>query len=570
MAVNFSRFSSLALFRDCLFSGICATLGFAFSTVVVAAPGQLDQLYGTKGTIDYSVGTGASRGNAFAVSPQGALYSLSACFSGSARQHCIEKWLSPGERDVTYGTGGVVMVSTQARIIDQAELHATPDGLIIVAGCLSTGSVPYPCIVRLGYDGVQWTVFQDGGVPGQHPALENVNIGQGSLVSSSGDVYVPVWCATPPCLLKWHSDGQFVAGFQVSSIAEFYVTGAIAELVNGQLMVTGWCRAAPPATYSVELCASKVNPISGTVDANYGASGIRRFGAYSNSSSSTRAALRADGSLYVASSGFANNVYVVKLGSGGEPVGSFGTSSVALNYTPTTNVSVRDVLIDPQGRPIVFATCNAISPPSTIWIKWCVLRWTEDGISDYQFGANGSAQAFFPHPIAPNMDSDVQTAGGLIIDGDNRLVLLGGCTRGFGSSAEKVCLARLKGGPYNPLSCALNADANQTIDSTTDALLLTRYLLGLRGDALTNGALGQNPTRTGQALETYLASLDLDVDGDGQLLATTDGLLLIRAMLGLTGDALTQGATNAAHPNVRNAQQILSWIESTHGVACLP
>ena len=50
----------------------------------------------------------------------------------------------------------------------------------------------------------------------------------------------------------------------------------------------------------------------------------------------------------------------------------------------------------------------------------------------------------------------------------------------------------------------------------------------------------------------------------------TDGLLMLRAMLGLTGTALTQGATNAAHPNVRNAQQILTWIENTHGVACLP
>ena len=105
--------------------------------------------------------------------------------------------------------------------------------------------------------------------------------------------------------------------------------------------------------------------------------------------------------------------------------------------------------------------------------------------------------------------------------------------------------------------------------ATSDALLITRYLLGIRGDALGTSALGLYPTRTGQALETYLASLDLDADGDGQSLATTDGLLLLRAMLGLTGDALTQGATNAAHPNVRNAQQILSWIESTHGVACL-
>ncbi len=131
-------------------------------------------------------------------------------------------------------------------------------------------------------------------------------------------------------------------------------------------------------------------------------------------------------------------------------------------------------------------------------------------------------------------------------------------------------MIRLKGGPYSPLTCALNADANQTIDPATDALLLTRYLLGYRGEALTTGALGKNPTRTGQALEDYLASLNLDVDGDGQALAMTDGLLMLRAMLGLTGDALTQGATNASHPNVRNAQQILTWIENTHGVACLP
>ena len=103
-----------------------------------------------------------------------------------------------------------------------------------------------------------------------------------------------------------------------------------------------------------------------------------------------------------------------------------------------------------------------------------------------------------------------------------------------------------------------------------DALLISRYLLGFRGTALTNGAVGPNPTRTGQALEDYLGALNLDVDGDGAALATTDGLLLLRAMLGLTGTALTQGATNVAHPNVRNAQQILTWIEDTHGVACLP
>jgi hypothetical protein len=53
----------------------------------------------------------------------------------------------------------------------------------------------------------------------------------------------------------------------------------------------------------------------------------------------------------------------------------------------------------------------------------------------------------------------------------------------------------------------------------------------------------------------------------------TDGLLILRATLGLSGDALTVGAMgkpSAAYPTLRNAQQILQWIETTHGVACLP
>ena len=125
------------------------------------------------------------------------------------------------------------------------------------------------------------------------------------------------------------------------------------------------------------------------------------------------------------------------------------------------------------------------------------------------------------------------------------------------------------GGERDVASCALNVDANNFIESSTDALIIVRYLLGYRGNALTNGALGTSPSRTGQALESYLASLNLDADGDGQVSAMTDGLLILRAMLGLSGNALTTGAVNTSHPSARNAQQILTCIESTHGVACL-
>ena len=200
--------------------------------------------------------------------------------------------------------------------------------------------------------------------------------------------------------------------------------------------------------------------------------------------------------------------------------------------------------------------CGLLSG-SSVTPRFCTVAIDASGQLVHSFANNGkSIVSFFGVPT-------------VVMSAFNEKTVVAGDCPGPGT-ARNLCMIRLNGGPYNPLTCALNADANQAIDTATDSLLLTRYLLGLRGDAHTTGALGQNPTRTGQALENHLASLNLDADGDGQSLAMTDGLLILRAMLGLTGDALTAGAVNTAHPNARNAQQILTWIESTHGVACLP
>ena len=40
----------------------------------------------------------------------------------------------------------------------------------------------------------------------------------------------------------------------------------------------------------------------------------------------------------------------------------------------------------------------------------------------------------------------------------------------------------------------------------------------------------------------------LDIDGDGQVLATTDGLMLLRVALGITGDAVVANATAPGAP----------------------
>ena len=103
-------------------------------------------------------------------------------------------------------------------------------------------------------------------------------------------------------------------------------------------------------------------------------------------------------------------------------------------------------------------------------------------------------------------------------------------------------------------SCNLDIDGDGLL-TVTDALIATRYLLGLRGAALAQGisfdACATNTSVAGlnnaaTALATGATPSPLDIDGDGAARATTDGALLIRAMFGLTGTAATAGVTAPA------------------------
>lgn len=94
--------------------------------------------------------------------------------------------------------------------------------------------------------------------------------------------------------------------------------------------------------------------------------------------------------------------------------------------------------------------------------------------------------------------------------------------------------------------CVIDIDGNQTISATTDGLMLLRAMLGLTGTAVTTGATITGAPRTSwEQIAPYVHLAALNLDGSGNTSAATDGVLLLRAMFGLTGTAVTNGiATN--------------------------
>lgn len=118
-------------------------------------------------------------------------------------------------------------------------------------------------------------------------------------------------------------------------------------------------------------------------------------------------------------------------------------------------------------------------------------------------------------------------------------------------------------------SCALDVSGDAVVSSTSDGVLILRYLLGFRGAALTQGVSGIGAGVNAATIELTISGLNLDADGDGAMLPTTDGLLLVRALLHLTDNALISGARNTGYAGVRSAAQVLQWITNTHGASCL-
>ena len=115
--------------------------------------------------------------------------------------------------------------------------------------------------------------------------------------------------------------------------------------------------------------------------------------------------------------------------------------------------------------------------------------------------------------------------------------------------------------------CILDLDGNGNIDALTDGLMLIRMLFGLTGNAVTNGAIGANATRMTYAAILPIVNLPLlDIDQNGATDALTDGLMVLRAMFGLTGGAVLNNALGA-NANRATWPAIRAYVNATCGTA---
>jgi RHS repeat-associated protein len=203
----------------------------------------------------------------------------------------------------------------------------------------------------------------------------------------------------------------------------------------------------------------------------------------------------------------------------------------------------------------VFATANAFAVDATLTV---VRAGSGSGAVTSNAGAINCGATC----------SDTYTTGTLIVltaapaAGNQFTGWLGPCT-GKGACQFALNGATTAVATFAPAALGvpdLDIDGTDTFDALTDGLLVIRYLFGLTGPSLINNAVGQGASRgTEPQITGYLNDIRplLDIDGNGQVDALTDGLLIIRYLFGLRGSSLInnavgQGATRITAPDLED------------------
>ena len=118
--------------------------------------------------------------------------------------------------------------------------------------------------------------------------------------------------------------------------------------------------------------------------------------------------------------------------------------------------------------------------------------------------------------------------------------------------------------PSKVTASEYDIDGNGEEDALTDGLLFLRHEFGLTGTTLTTGALASDATANNpESIANYIdqRTTVFDLDGNGSTDALTDGLLLLRHLFGLSGDAMTNGVIGLDATRI-NYEQIKSHIDT--------
>jgi len=441
----------------------------------------------------------------------------------------------PGTLDATWSGDGKVFVpvSSQPTLPGNDVFGASarqPDGKILLSGtCKGPGAstADQGCLLRLNSDGSVDSSFNTTGYV--HGTIAGITVrGEALLLQPDGRIVLSGGCGFSFCAARFLGNGALDTTFGANGIRQVSFSGVVAgfsgaaQQSDGRMVFGGYCSA-------TDFCAIRLTR-DGNLDPTFGTgSGYRVHNLTAGNEFIRHLAVDSDGVITAA--GQCNSLAcVVRLTATGALDASFNGNGLRTGAC-AASTDFYGFARQPDGRYLVAGTALVSGQVSA-----CMTRLNADGSTDNSF-ASGLLTTRFGGTNTQVRD--------LVLQPDGRVILIAKC----GVDDESICARRYHTDGALDLSFAV-ANGNlirteMTVDQTM--LNLVRGLLDGDGKLLVAASCRTNGINEDFCVARYdggpfaARQCSADIDGDGRVLATVDGLLLARAAAGVNYDALVNG-----------------------------
>lgn len=507
---HFLKFASTAL----------AVLAFAFSAQRVAAQanGSIDTAFGTRNNwavFDVTNGDVDVTGEVTHVMslPNGKVVAAGECIlnvTSSPAHACLYRWTASGVLDTSFGFAGVSLVFQRLPSTlgdgEVVALHRPNGSFFVASSCLhpSFGSGICVAAVRANGNGFDSSFGGTGQTFLPLPSGYTVAAVQSIILQPDGNLLVGATCrgaapARAGCVARLTPAAIFDTTFGVNNWSITNPGGA-SELYKLVLLPDGryFALASCWETLSIterRLCAELFSA-NGAFQRTLVTDVANRYEVLLDArvlGSHLSLQWRANGAA-----GSPERIYAARR----EAYSVNGTYDTSFGGYPSTGVAgdfnidssddgdanVGGILSD--GSFLYVGTCNSTSILSSVM---CSTRLAPNGTLDASYGVGGRFE--YGGQLGPWGDRVRFSLDdpNLAETSDGKVLVPGYCSDGI---SARPCVIRLNGSPQTARACTMDIDGDGVINATTDGLILLRAMLGFSGATALTNAVGAGASRS--------------------------------------------------------------------------
>ncbi len=535
---------TISFFRSLIAVAFCFT-----SISALARPGDLDASFGSAGIVISSHGGQSMFDPDVKIQPDGKIVVVGKDFNGTDDDFLVQRFLSTGSPDTTFGTNGATVIKLSSRDDNAKEMAFQFDGKIVIAGGAGQiGSYETSALVRVSASGFLDTSFGTGGKVlidfGLPSHSHSVVVQSDGKIVVAGETYTSAdggMFAIARVLASGELDTSFGSGGKVmQALGSNANAHAVVLQADGKLLVGGYATDVETGRSGFVVARFLSN---GTLDSSFGSNGSSTVPVGTGDNRCHVLMVQSDGKIILTGGvGTAPNLdfALLRFNSNGSLDTSFGASGiVTTNFVSSPRRSADETaggVIQPDGKIIVGGYSER---------KFALARYLSSGAPDSSFGTGGMVTTVV------GTDNDDWIKSLTLQPWDGKIVAVGYSKNG---STLNLALARFSGDSVaNPGFSLPVAQGWNLLGNGINLAFPVASLYGnsswvnsvWKWDAAQNKWQFYSPSMEAQELQAYAAGKGYDVlsqinGGDGYWVNAK----IAASVMTQPGDAVNLAATN--------------------------